>query len=367
MVIDPFTHEHVNVTMKTPTEIVRISSLALPMKVKPFKLVSNNGIKSASLESFTDLISSYTSESRPECTVDSRKVRTFDDVSFKAPLTKCYSVLAKDCSRESPRFAVLMKKVNNDEENNKKIKFITSDDVIEVEPESRNKLVVKINGQRKDCERNDDECREYGIKHEGDQVRINTKDCSVIFDGEKAQVKISPFYKNKQCGLCGHYDDDTEDEYRTSNNELTDDLKTFHKSYSLQDNECRSDLEETHGREEYKPISDSREYYERDEEYEERRRRINDDFETEPIEKTEVMEYNHKICFSVKPVKSCPEDSYPSKTKEQKVSFTCMDRTSTEARRLLRQARRYNEIVELPSQKASFVQPLTVPTTCVVY
>jgi hypothetical protein len=359
IVIDPLTHEHVNVTLKTPTETIRVNSFSLPMKVKPFKLVSPG---QSSVDSFTDIVRSYATESRAECKVDSRKVRTFDDVTIKAPLTKCYTVLAKDCENESPRFAVLMKKINNQD---KKLKVFTNGDNIEIEPESQDKLVVKVNGRRI----NDyDSLRDYGVEYDPELVRIETRDFSVRFDGEQAWVRVSPFYKSSQCGLCGHYDDDTDDEYRMNNDELTSDIKAYHKSYSLQDDECRNDFEETQNREEYERIWDSREYYERDNEYQERRRLTNENNEMTPIEKTEVIEHSHKICFSVKPVKTCPEGSYPDKTKDQKVSFTCMDRTSTEARRLLSQARRYNEPVEIPSSsKNSFTQQLTVPTTCVVY
>jgi hypothetical protein len=357
IVIDPITHEHVNVTLKTPMEIIRITPMSLPMKIKPFKLVKPG---QQPIESFTDIISSYATESRPECKVDSRKVNTFDDVSFKAPLTKCYTVLAKDCSSERPRFAVMMKKLNNKD---KKLQVVLNGDKIEVHPEN-DKLIVKVNGRR---EQDYETLRSYGIDYSEDMCRISNKDITVRFDGEQVWIKISPFYKNRQCGLCGHYDDNTEDEYRMSDNEFASDIKSFHKSYSYQDNECREDFEDTHRREEYSPITDSNEYHERDEEYEQRRRRTNENYETEPIERTEVMEHSHKICFSIKPVKACPEGSYAKETKEHKTSFTCYDRTSTEARRLLRQARRDNEPIEVPSEKASFVQQLRVPTTCVVY
>jgi len=357
IVIDPLTHEHMNITLKTPMEIIRITPLSLPMKMKPFKLVRPG---QQSIESFTDIVSNYATESRPECKVDSRKVNTFDDVTFKAPLTKCYTVLAKDCSSERPRFAVMMKKTSGQE---KKLKMINGKDNIEVESDN-GKLIVKINGKH---ENDHETLRDFGVEKSEEMVRINTKDITVRFDGEQVWIKLSPFYKNKQCGLCGHYDDNTEDEYRMSDNENAKDIKSFHKSYSLQDNECRPDLEETHRREEYEPITDSYERYERDGEYKQRRSRINENEETEPIERTEVIEHSHKVCFSLKPVKTCPQSSYPKETKEQKVSFTCYDRSSTEARQLLRQVRRYNEPVEVPSEKASFVQQLSVPTTCVVY
>lgn len=54
--------------------------------------------------------------------------------------------------------------------------------------------------------------------------------------------QIANKYKNGQCGLCGHYDENPEDEYRMNNNELTNDLMQFHRSYLLQDeNMCTTD------------------------------------------------------------------------------------------------------------------------------
>jgi hypothetical protein len=361
VVIDPMTHEHANITLKTPEEIVRIDSLSLPTKVKPFKLVKPGQVQK-SVDSFSDIVRDYATEERQECQVTSRKVRSFDDVTFKAPLTKCYSVLAKDCGSEKPRFAVLLKKINNQE---KALKVIANGDRIEVQPKD-GKLAVKINGQH---EQNQDTLQEYGIDYTKNLVRIANRDVTVRFDGEEASVKISASYKNTQCGLCGHYNDDSEDDFRMSNNELTSDIKSFHKSYSVVDDECREDLEETHRQQEYKQLKNSRKFADQSEEDEQQqqRRRTNDNDETQPIEKTEVLEYNHKICFSVKPVKACPEDSYPQQTKEQKVGFTCLDRSSSEARQLLREARRSTRPVELPTNKPSFVETITVPSTCVVY
>jgi hypothetical protein len=305
--------------------------------------------------------------------VSDRKIRTFDDVIFKAPLTKCYAVLAKDCSGNSrnPRFAVLMKKIDNQD---KALKVLTRDgDTIEVEPKS-GKLVVKINGKHQE---NEDKLEEYGIDYSRNMVRIANRDVTVKFDGEEASVKIADTHKNTQCGLCGHYDDDSEDEFRMGNNELTSDLKAFHKSYSLQDNECSTDLEDSHREKEYKQLKGRRNNYESsssesnekdsEEKKQERRRRVNDNNEIDPIEKTETMEYNHKICFSVKPVKSCPENSYPGKTKEMKVGFACLDRSSSEARRLLREAQRTDKPIRLPSTKPSFVETITVPSACEAY
>lgn len=361
IVIDPVTHEHVNVTLKTPVEIIRVESLTLPCPVKPFKLLKPGKIQQ-SIDSFSEMIRDYAVENRQECKLTQHKIQTFDGVVYKAPLTKCYSVLAKDCGNKNPRFAVLVKKLQDQE---KALKVITRGNVIEVQPEQR-KLIVLINGKH---ETNEDTLQEYGIDCTKDIVRIANKDLTVRFDGKEVSVKIASTHKNTQCGLCGHYDDDTENEFRMGNNELTSDLKNYHKSYSLVDDECREDFVETHRQEEYKQLKERYNNYDYDDDKFEqsRRQRKNDNNEIDPVEKTETLEYNHKICFSVKPVKTCPEESYPGKTKEMKVGFLCLDRTSSEARRLLKEAQLSDSFIRLPLNKPSFVVTITVPSTCEVY
>lgn len=86
-----------------------------------------------------------------------------------------------------------------------------------------------------------------------------------------------------------------------------------------------------------------------------------------PIKKTEIMEYGHKICFSLKPIKQCPKGTVPETTEELKVQFTCLRRGSTEARRLLREARKSDITSKLSSFKTSFVDTVKVHTTCTEY
>jgi hypothetical protein len=352
VLIDPVTHEHLNISLKTPYERVVIDSIRLPGKFKPFELVRKTSTRATN---FMELVQSYSSKSRPECVVDGRKVDTFDDVTFKAPLTKCYSVLAKDCSNETPRFAVMMKKVNDE---HKKLKVVTGKNTIQVE-KINDKLVVKINDERMDDPR---ELLDYGVDYDTDMVQIDTRDISVRFDGKKCWIKLSEFYKNTQCGLCGHYNDDTDDEFRMNNNEHTYDLKAFHKSYSIQDEQCREDLEETHRRERYEQIdSDEWDRDSREETKEETKK---------PIEKTHMMElYNHKVCFSQRPVKECPKNTEPKEEKEQKMPFLCFSRTSTEGRRLIREAKRNpRAVLDLPTeQNPSFIETLRIPQSCEVY
>jgi len=355
LVIDPITHQHVNMSIKTPSEKVIIDSIRLPMKVKPFELVRYDEVSSRA-NNFMDVVRSYSSKTRPECKFDGKRVETFDDVEYKAPLTKCYTVLAKDCSSETPRFVVMMKKMDRGD---KKLKMTTSrSQVVEVH-RNNGKLVVKVNGDRID---DPQELSEMGIEYSEDMVHIETRDVSVRFNGDKCWIKLAQTHKNTQCGLCGHYNDDSDDEFRMANNEHTYDLKKFHKTYSVMDDECRADLEETHRRESYERI-DSDEYDDFVRRGDDRR---NDEETKKPFEKTHVIEYNQKICFSEKPIKECPRGTYATEEKEQKVKYLCYKRTSSEGRRLLREAQR-STILELPKQNPSFTENVQIPVKCEVY
>ncbi|KAI6215142.1 Vitellogenin-6 [Aphelenchoides besseyi] len=57
----------------------------------------------------------------------------------------------------------------------------------------------------------------------------------------------------------------------------------------------------------------------------------------QPVKRTQVIEYNHKVCFSFEPVKHCPRGSTPdddAETKSVKAQFFCVERISTEGRQL---------------------------------
>lgn len=119
VVIDPISREHLNVTINTPSEKVKIHTIEMPTKVSPFPLIRR---PMQSIGSVNELLTSVVvkKETQKECIVDGSQVHTFDEVTFKAPITKCYTVLAKDCSNNSPRFAVLLKKTNGDDKVRKK-------------------------------------------------------------------------------------------------------------------------------------------------------------------------------------------------------------------------------------------------------
>jgi hypothetical protein len=165
-------------------------------------------------------------------------------------------VLAKDCAGgKTPKFAVTMKALGHGQQNeaqqDKKVRVISRDEVIECQPEQQGhqqqhkKIQCTLNGQpikphqhQQSVEYNNDDQSSVTINVPGVQVRFN---------GKKAWIKLSKLYKNKQCGLCGHYDEDSDNDLRMGDtNEPTSDLEKFHRSFSIPDSqECTTEQQDS--------------------------------------------------------------------------------------------------------------------------
>jgi len=457
LIIDPISQRYANVTVRTPSESVRIETMDLLIQARPFQLIRPSEKETHSV---VQMIRDWEVKGRAECTADGRLVETFDGVEYKAPIGKCYSVLAKDCGSDEPRFAVLMKALGKNGENQgkkdkkqqqKKLKLITPELTVECAPKGQDnsKLQCKVNGQLVEMneynQQQPNEARptvDYNNAKRSD-VTINVRGVAVRFNGNKAWIKIAREYVNAQCGLCGHYDNSQDNEWRMSNNERTDDLAQFHRSYSLlaQDECTAEDQQEFYEQRVFKSgnkisrtsSSSESSSSESDENNDDRdsswenfygqdseerndegiwgfgsgkssrsykpgqssngnKRRLQD-----PVHQTAVMESgSNKICFSMEAVKQCPRGTfeandksswsygdegysssgekkheskkYPQQGKEAKtVKFACMSRSSSEARELLRQARR-GEVLNLSTHRASLTETVgQVTGKCVRY
>jgi len=268
-------------------------------------------------------------------------------------------------------------------EEEKRVKIITQENTIELQKQP-NKFVVKIDGQQVTDE---EKLSEFGVEKSSFQVEVSQRGVHVRFDGNVATIKVGGLYKNIQCGLCGHYSEEEEDVFRTSDNKRSQNLKEFHQSYTLKNQECEEQklnkFYQERGSEEFqikqrKPQSSFRQgpsYYDDSEDSFERQENqwwssSEEDKENNqknhPVDHTKVLEYEHKICFSSKPVKRCPSGTTQdenSEPKQVKVQFFCLNRSSTEARHLARQVRN-GQIVDPAGHQLSFFDTVEQPTKC---
>jgi len=395
--IDPRTLQYVNVTIETPRENTKMIDVLLPFAIRPINIRRSYG----SVRSMKDLLftSIASTVGMPKCVVSTDRVRTFDKVKYNVPLTTCYSVLAKDCSGyEHPAFVVLMKKLDQTREH-KKIKIVTQEKQIEMWLEHNGQFKIRVNGKSVPTT----EIEQHEIHQEGEStfvVQLPTIGVRVTFDGYAAQIQMSHMYKNAQCGLCGHYNDEKTDVFRTASNELVDDLTTFHRSYlQTDDSECQVDetivadkkryrydskswetnsdsnsqsgsSSESNSNSKSKSTSTSTSKSSEEDTISTNSRSSEVVDNRKPRLATKVIEYNHELCFSTKPILECPTNTYPveHQPESKKVSFGCLPRTDPHAVRLERQVMRQQIVdinnVEGVQLKPSFVESVFVPIKC---
>jgi hypothetical protein len=294
--IEPKTHRFVNITIKAPKETTKFINIEskLPLIVANSKKMLNSKYQTSN--PFARFV---TSENRlytqPICKISSSKIKTFDGVTYRAPITTCYTVLAKDCGNsESSKFAVLIKKLSDSTEM-KKLKILTKHNRIEIEPATTSSssisvpLKVMVNGEIKvttrvqysnSLESSTEELSEsienYSSKqtlHEviehghvvcrivkvGPYVKLEMPEAGikVYFDGYSSDVKMSQLYKSSQCGLCGQYDLETSNEFHTAQNKKSKSITEFFSSYLVKnDDECQisqSELQRIQKEDEYTP------------------------------------------------------------------------------------------------------------------
>ncbi|VDL62423.1 unnamed protein product [Nippostrongylus brasiliensis] len=355
--VDPVTRNMINVLLETPYERLELLNYVVPTKFY---------LPSIAMRTIRDIRFHM---DWAVCEVKTTKVRTFDDVIFRAPITNCYSVIAKDCSEE-PRFAVMVKKIEKDSEL-KMLKVINErEHVILVElVDDRFKILV-------DNEKiTMDELEKYKIEMIGDNmILIKLEDLEVHFDGYDVKVYMGKHMSERQCGLCGHFDDVKDNDFLTAKKEYTDDIMEFHKSYLLKD-ECELEhdfvKEKKHykveKREKYLYDDDEFELYHDDYERKHKERTFEDKEDDEMLEKTKVIEFSHRICFSLEPIRVCRKEREMDEVMDKKVRFTCLPRSSHEARQMLRKVRNHTVLENLKEYPISFVETIKVPRTCTVY
>jgi hypothetical protein len=383
IVLDAQTKQRLNVTIQTPKETVNIQDMPL---AQPLGAINQKQSLSEQLRDYAN-----DEEDQSECSITGKngwnrrsQVETFDGTKFSAPFTSCWVVLAKDCGSQQPKFVVLARKSEKHGSSElKDVKIITRRHRIQLTPESDDYETVKVdvNGRTYDPE-NEQDITENGQvvaqieKNQATiQVQLPQTGLVVEFDGYAINIKLSQYYRGQQCGLCGHFDLESTDEFRNPDFTEERDLRQFYKNYLIQDSKCQApqQLSEICESEECdkadRSSSSSSSSSSSGSGSRQRDSESNEQSES-PEYKTKVIEMDDKICFSTVPVPLCDEDeSYPVGVKQQKtVSYVCIDQDSRSAEEIERQARYgRREIPALKNRTPSFTRSESIPEKCQKY
>lgn len=367
--VDSKTKQFFNLTMWTPVENVTIRDALLPVQmlypvnVRPVQ----NPIRSVA-----DLFESVMNPVLAQCQINSQRVQTFDQVSYRSKLSTCWTVLAKDCADESsPAFVVLMKKLSQ-QSSQKKVKIVSLRHKIVLEPSSSeyDSIKVKVNGKVLGANQYPS-TQSYQIEKLGDRVRVVLpyEGVTVNFDGYSAQVKVSPMSSSALCGICGHYDGEPMDEFRTASSQLTSDVRSFIQSYTLNEDSCDypSELSQISEDEDLSYVPSWKYSWESPES-----QTSEESFSglVQPVLRLATEEQGNKICFSTEQIAQCPSESYPVDYQEEtRVTFRCLHRSHPMAHTYLRLARQQSQIPsdmesDLSGLETSYDSEISVPLKC---
>jgi hypothetical protein len=433
-VIDPVTQKHANVTVRSASQQTAIRQLELyNMYQRPFPLVySLNQRRSAfspvrqihSIQQFLREQFDQSVGTRAECRLDthSQLMQTFDGVQANVPIGYCWTVLAKDCgSQQLPQFAVLIKAIPGTEQ--KKLKVIAPDmGILTIEPRSdgeQGKLQISLSDNKQQTFTSEMDPNqipdglEFAHNGKGSFRETVVVECAegalqVRFNGQTASIQLrGKKYQDKQCGICGHWDGNMQNEWLLPNGEIAANAEQFHRAYTISSalstetvDDCADEAREQFYTEQGNSIqfggnaeNNGQTGGNAPKQQGKERNSYNDSSnggakqkwnEIEAQQHTVVMEYAHQLCFSLKPVKQCPIGSFASSTspstdndsksnnknamepKKLRVPFTCLERGSLEAKRLKQRIQR-NQRVELNEYPASFQEMVVVPERCIQY
>jgi len=367
--IDPINRQYVNVTILTPNERVIFTDIALPMPLK--------GVNTRSSESFRSLVQGGRQETGV-CQLRSGRVQTFDGVKYSSPIPQCWTLLTKDCHhREQSKFAIFVKE---SEEELKWLKIVTRHVKLIVRALPENVLECELNGKQVECGQVEEvfvHGRHLALRvTQGEYLKIELPEAGlrVYFDGLSVNVKTSnSIYSSSLCGLCGQFDREESCELMTAQRECLSlyvprDIRRFVQSYMVE--EC--DISEVEAHYTHEPLSWEQKSY----------RQIYGDEEETPITygynkngkktisprpKTLVIEQNGEICLSKTPVLKCPRHSRAIEHSEtvEPVVYSCVNRNTIEADRLLRELRESRVVRRVSNMDAAFQTTVNVPTKCI--
>ncbi|KAM5148118.1 vitellogenin-A2-like [Mantella aurantiaca] len=237
---------------------------------------------------FTDIQDHVADRLQGRCLISDNKVTTLNDVSYQYSMPgSCAHVLAQDCSEEY-KFLV---KAKNSIENaaHKEINVQLGDFNIDLNTKS-GKPVVMVNSieiTRLPYEPSED----MKIEEEDGKIVLSAPEYGIekmYYDGVSTQILPSSFMRGKMCGLCGRYDDETEQEFRTPDGSAAKDADSFGHSWILAEEACSGSCKLKRS-----------------------------------MKKIEKPEYEESKCYSIHPVLSCAEGCTPTSITPVSVSMHC--------------------------------------------
>ncbi|OXA36580.1 Vitellogenin-5 [Folsomia candida] len=139
------------------------------------------------------------------CDVTPHAVQTYDNATYFADLSECYTLVSGDCS-DKPRFVVLGKKISNDKLG---LKIMAGEHKVELN--DMNNVIVDGKSQSLSDKLifPEGDTKIFKIyKHDDNNVFLLSRPLglAIRYTGHYTTVTIGSRFRAQQCGLCGNFD-----------------------------------------------------------------------------------------------------------------------------------------------------------------
>ncbi|XP_023226383.1 vitellogenin-A2-like [Centruroides sculpturatus] len=333
-------HDNVaDVCVYEPHETIHYSHIYVP-QFYPIKVY-----QSYYYSNLKEYIRTY---SPPFCSVQKDKVKTFDNVTYTLPPIDCYKILAKDCS-PTQRFLVLGKKINHPRYE-KAVKVFFDKYKVEALPVSdESDIIVRVNGKRVTVVENEPYYHYVTINERQSLLfviayngffysfRSHVYGLSVSYNGKGIYIQLSPNQKGKQCGLCGDYNGNRQNEFRGPEGCIYHDVRNFGYSYAIPEENC--DVPKH-----YSPC----------------RVKSHDCF----LKRNPYVEVKNKVCFSITPIITCEKGCEPKGSIRINAHFHCLNAADKSTNQLKIESK-YRILEELSKKSKDYSEEIQYPESCI--
>ncbi|XP_054714176.1 vitellogenin-2-like [Uloborus diversus] len=258
------------------------------------------------------------------CDIEGDHVTTFDKYEYTLPPIDCYKVIARDCS-PNEHFTILATKITHPKYH-KAVKVFLGKHKIEALPVSEDsEIIVRVDGKRVSVTGNEpyfhreteEAAPDFYITFRDFYYALHSEKYGLIveYDGHAISIQVSPFYRNKLCGLCGNYNGQKYDGYTNADGCYYEDEKAYAYAYAIPSDTCTVPQAELKC-----PAEDG--------------------FGCTKL-RTKVLQLSSgkvpQTCFSTEPVPECTAHCKSRGTITRQVSFHCLPAKDDSTKALLRQ------------------------------
>ncbi|XP_076347923.1 vitellogenin-2-like [Tachypleus tridentatus] len=236
-----------NLFIEKPTENTYIRKIYLPY-VKPLSLLV------PPVEDNMRLL--WNSKVEPVCSVMERYIQTLDNVTFPMPETQCQYLLSKDCSPEE-RYAVLLTPAESAGLTKTLLVYVLGHEIKLLPSWQHSSFEVIIDQQTyqlvygQPLQIGSVESPIYFYLEETLSrpivvVQAEVEGLLIKYDGVNAEIKVSPKYMGRHCGLCGDFNGESYREFLGPNSCIYTDSQDFVNSYVLGGQQCQLPFQPFH-------------------------------------------------------------------------------------------------------------------------